>query len=353
MGEEYLLGGEEVSPRDLARRVLALAGRRAGMPPSPCRPGRPRAAAWMLDRLRAMTREPDMLSPSRPSSRSGASAPPRRAGIWAISLVPWWKGWPVRSESWDSRGDRGEMIDVETITTGARFEEAPEARLRERQRRHWDRIAASVRDFAAAPSTLYYRRCEIALIERAVGDLRASGCSSWTSGTRRSTPASWTGCAPRGRRSSASTSRGWSPIGRTATLWPRASPAAAAGRHPRPAVSRRLVRRRLHHGDDRAHRRVPAGAAGDPSRAAAGRPGDHRRAAQVEPLPAAAHGLDPRRLRPVSLRAGEVLQLRRAAAGRSRAPACGRSSARGSSRCRASCGWRTSSSTPATSRCTG
>jgi SAM-dependent methyltransferase len=64
------------------------------------------------------------------------------------------------------------MIDVETITTGARFEKMPDASLRERQRRDWDRIAGSVRDFADAPSTRYYRRCEIALIEHAVGDLR-------------------------------------------------------------------------------------------------------------------------------------------------------------------------------------
>jgi SAM-dependent methyltransferase len=54
------------------------------------------------------------------------------------------------------------MIDVQRA----------EPTLRERQRRDWDRIAGAVRDFAAAPSTQYYRRCEIALIERAVGDLR-------------------------------------------------------------------------------------------------------------------------------------------------------------------------------------
>ncbi len=64
------------------------------------------------------------------------------------------------------------MIEVETLKAGACFDAAPEVPLRERQRQQWDRIAASVRDFAAAPSTLYYRRCEIALIERAVGDLR-------------------------------------------------------------------------------------------------------------------------------------------------------------------------------------
>ena len=53
------------------------------------------------------------------------------------------------------------MIEVEAKTG-----------LREEQRQAWDRIAASVSDFHAAPSTQYYRRCEMALIHRAVGDLR-------------------------------------------------------------------------------------------------------------------------------------------------------------------------------------
>jgi SAM-dependent methyltransferase len=44
--------------------------------------------------------------------------------------------------------------------------------LRERQRRDWDRIAGSVRDFSAAPSTLYYRRCEMTLLKRSLGDLK-------------------------------------------------------------------------------------------------------------------------------------------------------------------------------------
>jgi dihydroflavonol-4-reductase len=48
IGEEYLLGGDEVSPRDLARRVLVLAGRREGralsLPASSAR-----AVAWFLD----------------------------------------------------------------------------------------------------------------------------------------------------------------------------------------------------------------------------------------------------------------------------------------------------------------
>ena len=53
----------------------------------------------------------------------------------------------------------------------SRWDEATRV-LRERQGRDWDRIAASVRDFHAAPSTQYYRRCEIALLERSVGSLR-------------------------------------------------------------------------------------------------------------------------------------------------------------------------------------
>ena len=54
VGEEYLLGGEEVSPRDLTRQVLALSGERSGkregmalsLPAGPAR-----AAAWIADRL--------------------------------------------------------------------------------------------------------------------------------------------------------------------------------------------------------------------------------------------------------------------------------------------------------------
>src|SRR4051812_47624651 len=70
------------------------------------------------------------------------------------------------------------MIASERITEIApgpgRSDEKPATpNLRERQRRDWDRIAASVRDFAAAPSTLYYRRCEMALITHAVGELKS------------------------------------------------------------------------------------------------------------------------------------------------------------------------------------
>jgi SAM-dependent methyltransferase len=42
---------------------------------------------------------------------------------------------------------------------------------RERQRRQWDGVASSVGDLHGAPSTGYYWRCEIALIERALGPL--------------------------------------------------------------------------------------------------------------------------------------------------------------------------------------
>lgn len=53
----------------------------------------------------------------------------------------------------------------------SRWDEATRE-LRGRQLRDWDRIASSVRDFHAAPSTQYYRRCEAALLERSVGSLR-------------------------------------------------------------------------------------------------------------------------------------------------------------------------------------
>ena len=43
--------------------------------------------------------------------------------------------------------------------------------LRARQLLAWDRIAGSVGELRGAPSTEYYRRCEIALIGRCLGDL--------------------------------------------------------------------------------------------------------------------------------------------------------------------------------------
>jgi SAM-dependent methyltransferase len=43
---------------------------------------------------------------------------------------------------------------------------------RERQRLDWERVAGSVSDFYGAPSTQYYRRCEIALLQRSFGPLR-------------------------------------------------------------------------------------------------------------------------------------------------------------------------------------
>ncbi len=64
------------------------------------------------------------------------------------------------------------MIEIQTREPEIRFQPEPASSLRERQRRAWDGVAASVRDFSAAPSTRYYRRCEIALIESALGDLR-------------------------------------------------------------------------------------------------------------------------------------------------------------------------------------
>ncbi len=51
-------------------------------------------------------------------------------------------------------------------------ETPPGLSLREQQRQDWERIAGSVSDFFGAPSTQYYRRCEIALFERSFGSLR-------------------------------------------------------------------------------------------------------------------------------------------------------------------------------------
>lgn len=54
-GEEYLLGGEEVSARELTRQVLALLGGRQDMVLS-LPAGPTRAAAWIADRLRGLDR---------------------------------------------------------------------------------------------------------------------------------------------------------------------------------------------------------------------------------------------------------------------------------------------------------
>ncbi|HSS75223.1 MAG TPA: NAD-dependent epimerase/dehydratase family protein [Thermoanaerobaculia bacterium] len=54
-GEEYLLGGDEIAPRELTRQVLALAGRRNARALS-LPAGAARAAAWILDRLRGQDR---------------------------------------------------------------------------------------------------------------------------------------------------------------------------------------------------------------------------------------------------------------------------------------------------------
>ncbi len=52
VGEEYLLGGEEVSPRDLAGRVLALRGVKTWRPALSLPGGAALAAAGIVDRLR-------------------------------------------------------------------------------------------------------------------------------------------------------------------------------------------------------------------------------------------------------------------------------------------------------------
>lgn len=90
VGEEYLLGGEEVSPRDFARRVLDLAGRRRRMALSlPAAPTR--ATAWFLDRLRGQTADAGdagYAAAVETLSVSGASALPRRAASSAIIRSP-------------------------------------------------------------------------------------------------------------------------------------------------------------------------------------------------------------------------------------------------------------------------
>src|SRR5258708_12584004 len=59
-------------------------------------------------------------------------------------------GVPIRQTA------RNTMISVPSAPTGRRV----------RERQEWERVAASLQDFSAARSTLYYRRREIALIER-------------------------------------------------------------------------------------------------------------------------------------------------------------------------------------------
>ncbi len=44
-------------------------------------------------------------------------------------------------------------------------------RLRRRQRHNWNQVASAMPDFSTAPSTLYYRRCEIAMLRRELGSL--------------------------------------------------------------------------------------------------------------------------------------------------------------------------------------
>jgi dihydroflavonol-4-reductase len=53
VGEEYLLGGDEVSPQELTRQVQELTGRRQDVALS-LPAGPTRAAAWIVDRLRGL-----------------------------------------------------------------------------------------------------------------------------------------------------------------------------------------------------------------------------------------------------------------------------------------------------------
>ena len=65
----------------------------------------------------------------------------------------------------------GDGIAAASVALAPTRDEAPVASHRQRQRSDWDRIAASVGDLTGAPSTGYYRRCEIALLRRCLGDL--------------------------------------------------------------------------------------------------------------------------------------------------------------------------------------
>jgi SAM-dependent methyltransferase len=60
------------------------------------------------------------------------------------------------------------VVEVEPLAARSRLHSTGH-RVRERQA--WDRTASRVRDFSRARSTEYYRRCEIALIERWLGPL--------------------------------------------------------------------------------------------------------------------------------------------------------------------------------------
>ncbi len=55
LGEEYLLGGDEVSPQELARQVQEQAGKRQDIALS-LPAGPTRAVAWIVDRLRLLDR---------------------------------------------------------------------------------------------------------------------------------------------------------------------------------------------------------------------------------------------------------------------------------------------------------
>ncbi len=166
VGEEYILGGEEVSPRELSRRVgggIALslpAGAALGI-------------AGIVDRLRRNDAGAGYATAVRNLLQGVAFRLGKARRELGYRPMPLMEGLAPYSRLASTHEGRGEkMIEIETAKPAFRLEEAAEPSLRERQRRSWDRVAASVRDFAAAPSTQYYRRCEIALIEHAVGDLR-------------------------------------------------------------------------------------------------------------------------------------------------------------------------------------
>jgi SAM-dependent methyltransferase len=85
----------------------------------------------------------------RPSAAANADQPPPARPQQLIDHLDR----PVRADR-HARGDRAGGADRRVL-----------------ERAEWERVAASLRDFSQARSTLYYRRCEIALIQRWLGAL--------------------------------------------------------------------------------------------------------------------------------------------------------------------------------------
>ena len=191
-----------------------------------------------------------------------------------------------------------------------------------RPTRHWDGVARSWPDLFQAQSTQYYRRCEIALVERYLGD--AGGKSvlkldlwneavntrllQWIEGQgARVFGMDVSGITVgRARRNFAREAR----IGHFTQGDIRSLPFADG-----------VVRLRLHHGHHRARAGVRARDPRGEPRAQAGRHRGDRRPVQMGPVPAPAARLGPRALRSLSVQSGTRLRRIRAARQRSNATA--------------------------------